>query len=137
VCCTAVYFTNALADPVDTVTGIVIYPPLASEFVLPNTKICGKKMQKAFAKAPVGKHNKAATVIAYYRAKLPPSMRYSHSVVQGTSQDTFMSTDGSSEVTVTGTPQSDEVYAISFGRFTPPLSPKEGAAYGSGKLACG
>jgi hypothetical protein len=127
----------ALADPVDSVTNLPIHPAFAGEDPMPDTMVCGKKAQKAFARTPAGKQIKTATVIAYYRAKLPASAKYTHTVVQGTSQDIFVSADGSWEVTVTGTPKSDGVYAISFGRFTPPLTPNEGASFGRVKLVCG
>jgi hypothetical protein len=51
----------ASADPVDSVTSLPIHPAFAGEDPMPDGMVCGKKAQKALARAPAGKQKKTAT----------------------------------------------------------------------------
>jgi hypothetical protein len=63
--------------------------------------------------------------------------KHFHSSDSGRSQDTFFTADGAAEVTITGTPGTDKVFAVSFGRINPVLKPGEMALFNTGRQVCG
>jgi hypothetical protein len=79
---------------------------------------------------------KVQTLVSWYAANLRGSKHF-HSSDGGRSQDTFFTADGAGEVTITGTPGNDEVFAVSFGRINPALKPGEMALFNTGRQSCG
>lgn len=98
---------------------------------------CGKTVK--LSDADMSSNSKVAAVVAWYSANLVDAKRYQVKVGGDSdrTQDTFFLPDGLREVTITGTPKSDAVYAISYGRFASALTSKEMAGFNTGIEACG
>jgi hypothetical protein len=116
----------------DSLTGLPVYPGLTDPNPLPKANLCGKAMVGDFY---IVMENKVDVVVSWYAQHLSGFKKY-HAVVDGRSQDTFWSSDGTQEVTVTGTPNSSEVYSVSYGKFTPGLSAPQMATFNTGKQVC-
>ena len=116
----------------DSLTGLPIYPGVTDPNPLPKANLCGKAMVGDFY---IVMGNKVDVVVGWYAQHLSGFKKY-HALVDGRSQDTFWSSDGTQEVTVTGTPNSPEVYSISYGKFTPGLTVPQMASFNTGKQVC-
>jgi hypothetical protein len=128
-----VAFNGAAAAPTnDPLTGLPVYPGVTGSNSLPQSGFCGKQMQKDFY---IVMGNKVDVVTKWYVGHLPGYRKY-HAVIDGRSQDTFFSPDGSAEVTVTGTRAGPAVYSISYGRFQPGLTTRETVSFSRSRKGC-
>ena len=116
----------------DQLTGLPIYPGVTDPDPLPKSMICKSQMQGDFY-IIVGK--KVDAVANWYAKHLPGFRKY-HSITGGRSQDTFFNSDGTQEVTITGSRNSPEVYSISYGRFQPGVSPATMSSFNTDKQVC-
>jgi hypothetical protein len=116
----------------DPLTELPLYPGVADSHPLPKATICKSQMQGAFY---IVRGNKVATVTDWYAKHLAGFKRYS-AMTDGRSQETFFNVDGTQEVTVTGTPDSTDVYSISYGRFQLGLPASQMAVFNTGKQVC-
>ena len=116
----------------DSLTGLPVYPGISDPNPLPKANLCGKAMVGDFY---IVMGNKVDVVVGWYAQNLSGFKKY-HAVGGGRSQDTFWSSDGTQEVTVTGTPNSPEVYSVSYGKFTPGLTAPQMATFNTGKQVC-
>jgi len=124
-------FANA-ASINDALTGLPVYPGVTDASPLPDSDFCGKQMQKDFYIIMGGKID---VVTRWYAIHLAGYHKY-HVVTDGRSQDTFFSPDGSTEVTVTGSKAGSAVYSISYGRFQPGLTTREGILFSQSRKTC-
>jgi hypothetical protein len=110
--CAAVLTFGANADGSanDPLTGLPLYPGVTGSNPLPK-------------------------VTDWYAKHLTGFKKY-HAVTGSRSRDTFFSSDGKQEVTVTGTPNSTDVYSISYGLFEPVLTASQMATFNTGKEVC-
>jgi hypothetical protein len=120
------------ASPNDPLTGLPVYPGITDPSSLPQADFCGKKMQGDFY---IVVEDRVDVVTNWYGRHLPGFRKY-HARIDGRSQDTFFSSDGTEEVTVTGSKAGTAVYSISYGRFQPGLSAHEMASFNQPKKAC-
>ncbi len=123
---------NAGGSTNDPLTGLPLYPGVTGSIPLPKATVCKSQMQGDFYM--VGE-NKVDAVTDWYAKHLNGFKKY-HAMTGSRSQDTFFNSDGTQEVTVTGTPDSTDVYSISYGRFQPGLSAPEMATFNTGKQVC-
>ena len=139
ICC-ALAWSGAghAAARLEPVTGMPVFPQVTDFDKMDKPQhYCGKAVQ--LDDALVASTTQVPTVVSWYAANLSGAKLY-HVKVGGDSnrtQDTFFLPDGLREVTITGTPGSDAVYAITYGRFASALTDKEMAGFNSGKQACG
>ena len=117
----------------DIITGLPVYPGVTNPNPLPTTVLCKSQSSGNFF---IVSGKNAREVANWYTAALPGFKRFS-TVTGGTSQDTYFSPDGTQEVTLTGRPNSAEVYSISYRRFHPGLSTSAMASFNTGKMICG
>lgn len=132
--CAAVLTCGAYAggSTNDPLTGLPLYPEVTDSNPLPKATVCKSQMQGDFYMV---RGNKVDTVTDWYAKHLNDFKKY-HATTGSRSQDTFFSSDGKQEVTVTGTPNSTDVYSISYGRFEPGLSASQMATFNTGKEVC-
>ena len=116
----------------DPVTSLPVYPGVTDPDPLPKANVCRKAMQGDFYMV-MGQ--KVDVVVNWYAKHLAGFRNY-HAITDHRSQDTFFNSDGTQEVTVTGNPNSTEVFSISYGRFQPGLSEPERASFNTGKQVC-
>jgi hypothetical protein len=122
------------ADAVkDKVTGLAVYPGLNNPSPLPATVLCKSQSSGDFFIVS-GKSTKE--VVGWYTTALPGFKKFS-AVMDGTSQDTFFSADGTQQITLTGVRNSPDAYLISYRRYSPGLSAAAMASFNTGKLTCG
>jgi hypothetical protein len=116
----------AAASTHDALTGLPLYPGLKYPSVLPKAMVC-KSMMKGDFYIALG--NKINAVNEWYVAHLAGFHMY-HAVTDGRTQDTFFNSDGTKEVTITGSrSDADEVFSISYGEFRPGLSQNASASF--------
>jgi hypothetical protein len=120
------------ASPHDPLTGLPVYPGITDPSSLPQADFCGKQMQGDFY---IVVKDRVDVVTNWYGRHLPGFRQY-HARTDGRSQDTFFSSDGTREVTVTGSKAGTAVYSISYGRFQPGLSAREMASFNQPKETC-
>ena len=125
-------FANSACSTNDAVTGLPVYPGVTDPDPLPKASVCRKPMQGDFYMV-MGQ--KVDVVVDWYARHLNGFKRY-HAVTDHRSQDTFFSSDGTQQLTVTGNPNSSEVFSISYGRFQPGLAEPERASFNTGKQVC-
>ena len=128
----ACLFASSVSSTSDSVTGLPVYPGVTDPNPLPRANVCRKAMQGDFYMV-MGQ--KVDVVVDWYVKHLVGSKKY-HAVTDHRSQDTFFNSDGTQEVTVTGSPNSTEVFSISYGRFEPGLAEPERASFNTGKQVC-
>ena len=116
----------------DAVTGLPVYPGVTDPDPLPKARVSRKAMQGEFYMVMA---QKVDVVVDWYARHLAGFKKY-HAMTDHRSQDTFFNSDGTQEVTVTGSPNSTEVFSISYGRFQPGLSEPERASFNTGKQVC-
>ncbi len=116
----------------DPVTSLPVYPGMTDPDPLPKANVCRKAMQGDFY---IVMGQKVDVVVDWYAKHLVGFKRY-HAITGHRSQDTFFNSDGTQEVTVTGSPNSTEVFSISYGRFQPGLAEPERASFNTGKQVC-
>lgn len=120
------------ASTSDPVTSLPVYPGVTDPDPLPRANVCRKAMQGDFYMV-MGQ--KVDVVVGWYARHLTGFRKY-HAISDRRSQDTFFNSDGTQEVTVTGSPNSTEVFSISYGRFQPGLAEPERASFNTGKQVC-
>ncbi|MEO6928072.1 MAG: hypothetical protein ABI190_02805 [Casimicrobiaceae bacterium] len=126
------------ADRIEPATGLPVFPQITDITKMEKLQhYCGKAVQ--LSDADVSSNTKVAAVVSWYATNLSGAKHYQVKVGgdSNRTQDTFFLPDGLREVTITGTPNSDAVFAISYGRFASALTPKEMAGFNTGKQACG
>lgn len=128
----ACIFASSVAYANDPVTSLPVYPGLTDSDPLPQASVCRKAMQGDFY---IVMGQKVEAVVDWY-AKHLAGFKKHHAITDHRSQDTFFSSDGTQEVTVTGNPNNAEVFSISYGRFQPGLSEPERASFNTGKQVC-
>jgi hypothetical protein len=128
----ACLFAGSAASTSDPVTSLPVYPGVTDPDPLPKASVCRKAMEGDFY---IVMGEKADAVVDWYARHLPGFKKY-HAVTDHRSQDTFFNSDGTQEVTVTGNPNSTEVFSISYGRFQPGLAEPERASFNTGKQVC-
>ena len=116
----------------DAVTGLPVYPGVTDPDPLPKASVCRQAMEGDFYMV-MGQ--KVDVVVDWYVKHLVGFKKY-HAVTDHRSQDTFFNSEGTQEVTVTGSPNSTEVFSISYGRFGPGLAELERASFNTGKQVC-
>ena len=115
----AVSTTICQASATDKLTGLPLYPGSPFTMNLPAATYCGIPI-KATMYQPDGK---VATIDRWYAAHLP-GFHFSHEFDGQRTQDAFVKPDGSEFVGGTGVPgSSGDVFAVSYQRFSRPLSP--------------
>ena len=120
-------------DKIDELTGLPVYPGTYMSQALPHAAFCKSATQSVMYMVADAK---VEAVTQWYAARLKDFQRY-HSNGNGRSQDTFFKPDGTVEITVTGVPgNSGDLYAISFGRFQPPLTKPQMATFNQDKPSC-
>jgi hypothetical protein len=117
----------------DKITGLPVYPGVANPNPLPTTVVCKSQTSGEFF---IASGETTRDVANWYTAALPGFKKFA-AVIDGRSQDTYFSADGTQEVTITGRPNSPEVYSISYGRFHPGLSTSAMGSFNTGKMICG
>ncbi len=125
-------FASSAASTSDPVTSLPVYPGMTDPDPLPKANVCRKAMQGDFYMV-MGQ--KVDAVVDWYAKHLVGFKKY-HAITDHRSQDTFFNSYGTQEVTVTGSPNSTEVFSISYGRFQPGLSDPEKASFNTGKQVC-
>ena len=128
----ACVFAGSAASTSDSVTSLPVYPGVTDPDPLPKANVCRKAMQGDFYMV-MGQ--KVDVVVDWYAKHLAGFKKY-HAITDHRSQDTFFNSDGTQEVTVTGSPNSTEVFSISYGRFQPGLAEPERASFNTGKQVC-
>lgn len=126
---TAVAVLAFVPAPNDALTGLPLYPGLSNPDDLPRVQICASKMEGNLY-TPV--NDKKNVVIQWYASQLKGFRRY-HGIGNDRTQDTFFNAAGTLGVTITGTaihinvpgvtPDSTDVFGVSYARFTPGLPP--------------
>jgi hypothetical protein len=132
--CAAVltFVANAGCSTNDPLTELPLYPGVTDSNPLPKATVCKSQMQGDFYMV---RGNKVDTVTDWYAKHLNGFKKY-HAMTGSRSQDTFFNSDGTQEVTVTGTPDSTDVYSISYGRFQPGLPASQIPVFNIGKQVC-
>ncbi len=125
-------FASSAASTNDPVTSLPVYPGMTDPDPLPKANVCRKAMQGDFYMVMGQK----VDAVVYWYAKHLAGFRKYHATTDHRSQDTFFNPDGTREVTVTGSPNSTEVFSISYGRFQPGLAEPERASFNTGKQIC-
>jgi hypothetical protein len=128
----ACVFAGIAPSTSDSVTSLPVYPGVTDPDPLPKASVCRKAMQGDFYTV-MGQ--KVDIVVEWYAKHLTGFKKY-HAITDHRSQDTFFNSDGIQEVTVTGSPNSTEVFSISYGRFQPGLAEPERASFNTGKQVC-
>ena len=128
----ACIFASSAASANDPVTSLPVYPGVTDSNPLPKASICRKAMQGDFYMVMAEKDD---VVVGWYSRHLAGYKKY-HAITDHRSQDTFFNSDGTQEITVTGSPNNAEVFSISYGRFQPGLSEPERASFNTGKQVC-
>jgi hypothetical protein len=128
----ACVFASSAASTNDPVTSLPVYPGVTEPDPLPKASVCRKSMQGDFY---IVMGQKVDTVVDWYAKHLARFKKY-HAETDHRSQDTFFNSGGTQEVTVTGSPNSTEVFSISYGRFQPGLAEPERASFNTGKQVC-
>jgi hypothetical protein len=128
----ACLFAGGAASANDPVTSLPVYPGMTEPDPLPKANVCRKAMQGDFYMV-MGKN--VDVVVDWYARHLAGYRKY-HAVTGHRSQDSFFNSNGTLEVTVTGSPNSTEVFSISYGRFQPGLAGPERASFNTGKQVC-
>ena len=128
----ACLFASSVSSTSDSVTSLPVYPGLTDPNPLPRANICRKAMEGDFYMV-MGQ--KVDVVVDWYVKHLVGFKKY-HALTDHRSQDTFFNSEGTQEVTVTGSPNSTEVFSISYGRFGPGLAAPERASFNTGKQVC-
>jgi hypothetical protein len=126
------------ADRLEPVTGLPVFPQVTDFDKMDKLQhYCATTVQ--LNDAIVSSSTKVPAVVSWYMANLSGAKHYQVKVGgdSNRTQDTFFLPDGLREVTITGTPGSDAVYAITYGRFGSALSAKEMAGFNTGKQTCG
>jgi hypothetical protein len=123
---------NAGGSTNDPLTGLPLYPGVTDSNPLPKATVCKSQMQGDFY---IVTGNRVDTVTDWYAKHLNGFKKY-HAMTGSRSQDTFFNSDGTQEVTVTGTPDSTDVYSISYGRFQPGLPASQMPVFNTGKQVC-
>lgn len=120
-------------DKIDKLTGLPVYPGTYMSQALPSGAFCKSATQSVmYMVADV----KVDTVMQWYSARLKDFQKY-HSHGDNRSQDTLFKPDGTVEVTATGVPgNSGDLFAISFGRFQPPLTKRQMETFNQDKPSC-
>jgi hypothetical protein len=116
----------------DPLTGLPVYPGVNDPSPLPDSDFCGKHMQGDFY---IVMGEKFVAVATWYGRRLTGYHQY-HSMMDGRSQVTFFSPNGSNEVTVTATRASSAVYSISYSHFQPGLQAQEMLSFSKSRTAC-
>ena len=125
-------FASSAAPTNDPVTSLPVYPGVTDPDPLPRANVCRKAMQGDFYMV-MGQ--KVDIVVDWYAKHLVGFKKY-HAMTDHRSQDTFFNLDGTQEVTVTGSPNSTEVFSISYGSFQTRLAEPERASFNTGKQVC-
>lgn len=128
----ACLFAGSAPSTGDSVTSLPVYPSVTDPSPLPNASVCRKAMQGDFY---IVMGQKVDVVVDWYAKHLAGFKKY-HAITDHRSQDTFFNSDGTQEVTVTGNPNSTEVFSISYGRFQPGLAEAERTSFNTGKQVC-
>ena len=128
----ACLFASSVSSTSDSVTSLPVYPGLTDPNPLPRANVCRKAMEGDFYMV-MGQ--KVDVVVDWYVKHLVGFKKY-HALTDHRSQDTFFNSEGTQEVTVTGSPNSTEVFSISYGRFEPGLAEPERASFNTGKQVC-
>lgn len=137
-CGSVLFGMSHAADRAEPVTGLPVFPQVSDFDKMDKLQhYCGKTVQ--LDDAIVSSTTKVPAVVSWYAANLTGAKHYQVKVggESNRSQDTFFLPDGLREVTITGTPGSDAVFAITYGRFAQALTAKEMAGFNTGKQACG
>ena len=127
----------------DALTGLPIYPATDSRLHLgneptrlPETNICGSKMQTDFYSVY---DSKVDATLGWYSAHLPGFKR-THAYAANRSQDTFYNLEGTLAVSVTGssskTDENTETYSVVYSRFQPALPEKAIIGLNQQKMIC-
>lgn len=125
-------FANT-TDKMDQLTGLPVYPGTYMSQALPSNTFCKSTIRSVMYMV---NDAKVETVTQWYTTRLTGFQRY-HSNGNGRSQDTFFKPDGTVQVTVTGVPgNSGDLFAISFGRFQPPLTKRQMETFNQDKPSC-
>jgi hypothetical protein len=135
--CVVLSGAGRAAPTVDPLTGLPLYPGAGSGPIhMPDAHICKSAMKGNFY---VVNGAKVDVTVAWYATHLQ-GFHKRHSYVDGRTQDTFFSADGTLEVTVTGSPggpsDNADAYGISYGRFEPGLKEKGMASFNQPKMVC-
>ncbi len=128
----ACVFAGSAPSTNDPVTGLPVYPGVTDLDPLPRANVCSKAMQGDFYMV-MGQN---VDVVVNWYARHLAGFKKHHAISDHRSQDTFFNSDGTQEVTVTGSPNSTEVFSISYGRFQPGLAEPERASFNTGKQVC-
>jgi hypothetical protein len=127
----SIFTTIGRASTTDGLTGLPLYPGASFTMNLPAFSYCGSPTQGTMYE-PSGK---VATIDRWYAAHLP-SFHFYHAFTDRT-QAEFAKPDGSVAVNVTGVPgSSGDVYAISYARFSRPLTPMAMASLNQRTVKC-
>jgi hypothetical protein len=123
--------TTGRASTTDALTGLPLYPGAPFTMNVPASTYCGSPL-KVTMYMPEGK---VATIDRWYAAHLP-GFHFYHSFTDRT-QDEFAKPDGTAAVNVTGVVgSSGDVFAISYARFSRPLSPAAMASMNQRTQVC-
>jgi hypothetical protein len=129
--CAAIFTfgVNAGGLTSDPLTNLPLCPGVTDPDPLPKATVCKSQTNRDFS---IVRGNRVDTVADWYSKHLNGFKKY-HPVMDGRTKGTFFNSDGTQEVTVTGTPNSPDVCSISYGRFEPGLSVSQMATFNTGK----
>jgi hypothetical protein len=120
------------ASTTDKLTGLPLYPGSPFTMDLPAYSYCGAAT-KGTMYQPAGK---VATIDRWYAAHLP-AFHFYHAIRVDRTQDSFAKPDGTEAVNVTGVSgSSGNVYAVSYARFSRPLTPTAMASIVQATVKC-
>ena len=119
-------------DSNDKLTGLPLHPGLSFSQEV-DSPVCGKKAQINLYDTQADA--KLAEYVAWYKAQLK-GFTYGHQMWADRAQEMFYSPDGTSGVTLTGMPNGEGVFAVSYEKMAPGLKPEQLVKFSPNNPTC-
>ncbi len=120
------------ADSTEKLTGLPIHPGLQFQQEV-DSPICGKAAHMNLYDAPP--HASLAEYVAWHKQQLK-NFHYVHKVWDDRAQELFYSPDGSRGIGITGTPDGERVFAVTYMKLSSPLTTHQEDAFSPTNPGC-
>jgi len=120
------------ANSSDKITALPLHPGLTFQQEV-DSPVCGKKSRINIYDTP--DPARMPEYIAWYKAQLR-GFHYVHQMWSDRAQEMFYSPDGSTNVTITGVPRGDGVFAVSYISVSGGLTTHQMDAFGPSNPSC-